>query len=265
MKFYKMHGLGNDYIYFDCISEKLPIEKIIQSTIQVSKRHTGIGSDGIVLILPSDKADIKMRMFNSIDGKEAEMCGNAVRCVSYLANKLNITKEAMTVETIPGIISSEIIEENVKVKMFYPPKVQDQEMPISSCDKNFDFNYVDVGNPHAVIRAENIDKLEIEKYGKPIENNTNTFPNKTNVEFYEEISKGILKMRVWERGSGETMACGTGACATAGAYRLKNKECNEITVKMLGGDLQLLWQDNNFYMIGPAKFVFAGEIYLENL
>jgi len=265
IKFYKMHGLGNDYVYFDCISETLPVEKIISLVPEISDRHLGIGSDGVVLLLPSDKASVRMRMFNNHDGKEAEMCGNAVRCVCALANELGLSGSIMSVETIPGIISAEVENYNVKVQMFYPPKIENDKGITTSVGKEFKYCSVDVGNPHAVIEASDIDNFEVEKYGKPIETQIELFPNKTNVEFYEELSPGIVKMRVWERGSGETQACGTGACATAGAYRLNHPECDEVIVKMLGGDLKLRWEDNNFYMTGPTKFVFVGGIDLDNL
>lgn len=265
VKFYKMHGLGNDYIYFDCISEKINIDEILPIIPQLSDRNFGIGSDGVVFLLPSDKADIRMRMFNSHDSSEAEMCGNAARCISKLAYDLSITSNSLTLETIPGIIEAKITQNAVKLKMFSLPDISDTSEQVNSEDKVFDFHRVNVGNPHAVIKVEKTDSFDVEKYGKPIEENTKLFPQKTNVEFYEEISKDVVKMRVWERGSGETLACGTGACAAAATHRLvNNNDINEITVQMRGGDLKLSWVDNNFYMQGEARFVYEGIIDLDN-
>lgn len=266
MKFFKMHGLGNDYIYFDCINNKYDTSQIIKSVVSLSHRNFGIGSDGVVLLMPSDKADIRMRMFNSLDGTESEMCGNAVRCISRLANRLGIMGDNGTVETIPGIVNAEIINDkfnSVKVKMFYPPKIISDYEIVESVDKAFSFIRVDVGNPHAVICAASIEEFEVKKYGQVIENNLKLFPNKTNVEFYEEVGRDVLSMRVWERGSGETLSCGTGACATAAAYRYKqNNNVDIITVKMLGGDLCLTWEDGDFYMQGATSFVYEGEVDL---
>jgi len=266
MKFFKMHGLGNDYIYFDCINNKYDTDQIIKNAVSLSHRNFGIGSDGVVLLLPSDKADVRMRMFNSLDGTEAEICGNAVRCISRLANRLGIMGDNGTVETIPGIVNAEIINDkvnSVKVKMFSPPKIVSDYETVESVDKTFSFIRVDVGNPHAVIFVSGIKDFEVKKYGQVIENNLKLFPNKTNVEFYEEAGRDVLSMRVWERGSGETLSCGTGACATAAAYRYKhNNNVDIVTVKMLGGDLRLIWEDGDFYMQGATSFVFEGEVEL---
>jgi len=270
MKFYKMHGLGNDYAYFDCISEKLDVNKIISKTVKLSDRHFGIGSDGAILLLPSDKADIRMRMFNSFDGSEAEMCGNGLRCTSRLAYKLGIVGKKFKVETIPGIFEVEIIEDalnSVKIKMAFPPKVNAEMEEVKSADRGFNFYRVSVGNPHAVIHINDAVKdFDVEKYGKPVENNLGLFPERTNTEFYEVEAEDILNMRVWERGSGETLACGTGACATAAAYRHSiGNSINKVTVKMRGGPLTLMWEGGDFYMQGGTSFVYTGEIDLDTL
>lgn len=269
MEFYKMNGLGNDYIYFDCVNNDHDIDRIIKNVSKLSDRNFGIGSDGVVLLLPSDKeADLRMRMFNCHDGSEAEMCGNAIRCVAQLAYKLGIANSDQKIETIPGIVEAEIIggeDHLVKVKMFYPPKVATGSEHVISEGDEFEFTRVDIGNPHAIIKTFNVKSFEVQKYGEPIENNLKLFPERTNVEFYEEVSEGVVSMRVWERGSGETLACGTGACATAAAYReTMIDKLDEITVKMLGGDLTLIWNEEGFYMQGPTSFVFKGEIDLNN-
>ncbi len=266
LKFYKLHGAGNNYIYFDCIDEnKESVDKIIDSVVEISDVNFGIGSDGVILLLDSDKANLKMRIFNA-DGSEAEMCGNGVRCCAKLANKLLLTADKAKIETGAGMVETEIIGDEVRVKMFNPPKVFAQSEIVNVCGKVFDFHRVDMGNPHAVIFTKDVAKFDVEKYGKPIENSVTLFPDKTNVEFFEEVEEGVLNMRVWERGSGETLACGTGACATAGVYRLlNNNEYNEITVKMLGGDLKLSWGGDDFFMQGGATFVCEGIIDTDDL
>ncbi len=266
MEFYKLHGLGNDYIYVDCVTQQQDVASIVASVTELSDRRFGIGSDGVILLLPSDKADVRMRMFNCHDGSEAEMCGNGVRCVFKLANELGIVGDTGTVETIPGIVHGAMAENDmVSVRLFSKPNILEINKAVTSTDKEFTFYNVNVGNPHAVINISGVADFDVEKYGKPIEKNLDLFPERTNVEFYEELSRGVVSMRVWERGSGETFACGTGACATAATYRDSlNNEIDEVTVKMLGGDLHLTWTEDGFYMKGGATLVFKGEVALNN-
>ncbi|MDD4520129.1 MAG: diaminopimelate epimerase [Alphaproteobacteria bacterium] len=263
MKFYKMHGAGNDYVYIDGVSEKIDFEKCVSKVKVLSARRFGIGSDGVIFLLPSQKADLRMRMYNGEDGTEAEMCGNGIRCVMKLAFLLGLLPRKAVIETLPGLIEGEVLDdENVKVKMFFPPKVSLEKEHVSSADKEFSFTRVNIGNPHAVIKEENISSFEVEKYGRPIENNLSLFPERTNVEFYEMLSKNKARMRVWERGSGETWACGTGASATAGVIH-QETGLDEIEVEMRGGTLSFFFDGDDFYMQGPAKLVYVGEVDLE--
>jgi len=262
IKFHKLHGLGNDFIFFNCISQKLPVDKIIKQVSALSNRHFGIGSDGVILLLPSEKADIRMRIFDSFSGEEAEMCGNGARCVIYLAHKLKIIKKTKNIllETIPGIVEGEIIKDEVKIKLFYPPKVSEK----SEKAEGFNFYRVDIGNPHAVISVPDLDKIDLHKIGLKIESNLKLFPNKTNVEFFQVISETKLRMKAWERGAGETLACGTGASAVAAVYRyLNSNKFDRIIVQMKGGDIELSWKNDDFYMKGGVEYVFEGDIGLE--
>ncbi len=275
MKFTKMHGLGNDYIYVDAISQK--IENPNEISKFVSDRHFGIGSDGLVLILPSDVADFKMRMFNS-DGSEAEMCGNAIRCVGkFVYDKKMTDKSTITIETLAGIKVLEMTIENGKVVLVKvdmgEPILKAEEIPvlsekhpvideeITAKDYCYNFTCVSMGNPHAITYIENVDEFPLEKIG-PLFEIHEKFPRKTNVEFVELIDKNTVKMRVWERGAGETLACGTGACAVLTASVLKGYVGRKATVKLLGGDLTIEWNefDKHIYMTGPATTVFEGEI-----
>ena len=272
-KFTKMHGLGNDYVYIDAIHQKIENESSLAQF--VSNRHFGIGSDGLILICESKKADFKMRMFNS-DGSEAEMCGNGIRCVGkFVYDKGLTSKTEVTIETLAGI---KVLQLNVKkgkvetvrVDMGEPilePKkipVISNEVPVKNLklkavDKEFSFTCVSMGNPHAITIVNNVEEFDVEKYGKILEIDK-AFPNKTNVEFIEIEDKKNIKMRVWERGAGETLACGTGACATAVACSLNGKTSRVVNVKLLGGNLQIEWneEDNHVYMTGPAVTVFEG-------
>lgn len=275
MKFYKMHGIGNDYIYFDCFKDKIfQPEKL---AVRLSDRHFGIGGDGIILLCPSDKADIKMRMFNA-DGSEGRMCGNGIRCLSYLAYNLGYVRgNGCTVETLSGIKKIEFVFSGkqisaVRVDMGVPvlngkeiPSVFDGERvinaPLKVGGKEYKVTLVNMGNPHCVV-FEDPDGTDIETVGKLFENNP-AFPDRINTEFVKVISQNKLKMRVWERGSGETLACGTGACAVAVAAVL-NGYCpkgEEITVCLLGGELKIRYADS-VYMTGAATLVFTGEINL---
>ena len=276
VKFTKMHGLGNDYVYMDAINQK--IENRSELAKFVSDRHFGIGSDGLILICPSEKADFRMQMFNQ-DGSEAEMCGNGIRCVGKFVYDKGLTnKTTITVETLAGIKTLVMTEKNgkieaVRVDMGEPilePKlipVISEENPVKNLqlkaeDREFKFTCVSMGNPHAVaFIEEDVNDFDICKYGAKLEVNK-AFPNKANIEFINIIDDKTLKMRVWERGAGETLACGTGACATAVAAMLNGYTSREVTVHLLGGDLKIEWSkaDNHVYMTGTATTVFEGEI-----
>ncbi|KAA6301713.1 MAG: Diaminopimelate epimerase [Candidatus Ordinivivax streblomastigis] len=275
MKFTKMHGAGNDYVYVDCFREK--VNNPSELAIRVSDRHKGIGSDGLVLIMPSETSDFQMRMFN-LDGSEAQMCGNATRCVGkYVYDNGYTDQTTVTLETKAGEKILELFPVNGKVERVTvdmgEPVLKVQEVPVRwneerLISREIDFEpeklavtAVSMGNPHAVIFMSDIDRLEIEKIGRKIENHP-MFPEKTNVEFVEVISPNHAKMRVWERGSGETQACGTGACATLVAAVLNRQLDRKAIISLLGGDLELFWNpDNNHVMMtGPAETVFVGEI-----
>ena len=276
MKFTKMHGCGNDYIYVNCFEEK--VDDPSEVARKISDRHFGVGSDGLVLICPGDKADVKMRMFNS-DGSEAEMCGNASRCVGkYVYDRGIVKKNPITLETLAGIKVIEIHENNkgeaelLTVDMGEPVlKAEDVpvrakgepviDIKIASCDREFAFTCVSMGNAHAVAFIdEDVMSFDVEKYGSVIETDEH-FPRKTNVEFVETVDDTHLKMRVWERGAGETWACGTGTCATVVAANIKGI-CPRvpIEVKLLGGSLTIHWkeEDGHVYMTGPAAFICDG-------
>lgn len=276
MKFTKMHGCGNDYVYINCFEEKVEDPNKL-STI-ISDRHFGIGSDGLVLICPSEVADCRMRMFNP-DGSESEMCGNAIRCVGkYVHDRKIIQKETITVETLAGIKIIEVHTnaqgeaETLTVDMGEPilapseiPVVADAEpvkgLALTALDKTFDFTCVSMGNPHAVTFIDTpVKDFEVEKYGSVLEIDEH-FPRKANIEFCEIVDGTHLNMRVWERGTGETWACGTGTCATVVAANL-NGICprTKVDVQLLGGVLTIEWKqsDNHVYMTGPATFSFDG-------
>ena len=304
MKFTKMHGLGNDYIYVDCM--KIYLDDPSKLSKWLSDRHFGIGSDGLVLIMPSDIADFRMRMFNC-DGSEAEMCGNASRCIGKYVYDSGLTdKTTITLETLAGIKTLVLtVEEGrvvlVTVDMGEPvlkpdeipvicpkdvqlPKVvhipKKTALPDNLCSQNlflsqpvtvrdriFSVTCVSMGNPHAVSFVEDVDGFPLEVYGPLIEAHE-FFPNKMNSEFVQVLDRKTLKMRVWERGAGETLACGTGACAVTVSSVLSGLCERKVTVKLLGGDLTVEWDenDNHVYMTGPAVKVFDGEVELpENL
>jgi diaminopimelate epimerase len=274
MKFTKMHGIGNDYVYIDCFREK--VENPQELAIKVSDRHKGIGSDGLILIMPSDVADFRMRMFNA-DGSEAQMCGNGTRCVGKFVYDAGYTqKQKITLETKAGIKVLQLFPVNGKVEKVTvdmgEPILTAKNIPVlwneeQLINKLIDFETekyaltaVSMGNPHAIIFTEGIDKLDIEKIGRKIENHP-MFPERVNVEFVEILSPTHARMRVWERGSGETQACGTGACAVETAAVLNGKLERKATISLLGGDLELEWNaaDNHIYMTGEAVKVFDGE------
>ena len=273
IKFTKMQGLGNDYVYMDAIHQKIENESSLAQF--VSNRHFGIGSDGLILICKSDVADFKMRMFNS-DGSEAEMCGNGIRCVGKFVYDKGLTdKTTVTIETLAGIKTLELNTkdgkvETVKVDMGEPilnpkeiPVISDEEpvknLMLEAEGRKFKFTCVSMGNPHAITEVEDTEKFDVEKYGKVLEVDK-AFPNKTNVEFIQIVDKNHVKMRVWERGAGETLACGTGACATAVACYLNGKTDRNVEVELLGGKLYIEWneENNHIYMTGPAVTVFEG-------
>lgn len=262
MKFTKMHGIGNDYIYFNCLDSVIADPEAL--SIKLSDRHFGVGGDGIVLIMSSDKADFRMRMFNA-DGSEGAMCGNATRCIGkYVYEKGLTDKTELTLETLSGIkyLTLNVVDgkvESVAVDMG-APKVGVVSGKLAANNTEYTYTFVDVGNPHCVIFVDDVENLELEKIGPAIENHE-LFPDRANVEFVKVIDDTTLQMRVWERGSGETWACGTGACATTVAA-VENGICKRDTdVKLMlrGGPLSIRYSDT-VLMTGPAAFVFEGEI-----
>ena len=276
MKFTKMQGIGNDYVYVDCTKEN-KIENPAELSKKVSNRHFGIGSDGLILIENSNVADFKMAIYNA-DGSQAEMCGNGIRCVAkFVFDKGLINKENITIETLAGIKQLKLSTENVKVKkvrvdMGEPileakkiPVISDKnpviDLQLQAADKTFTATCVSMGNPHAITFVNNVEEFDVEKYGKILEIKKE-FPKHSNIEFVELIDKNNIKMRVWERGSGETLACGTGSCASVVACILNNKTERKVNVHLLGGTLEIEWnkQNNHVYMEGPAEIVFEGEI-----
>lgn len=275
MKFTKMHGLGNDYIYIDCTNNKNKIDTPEELSKKISNRHFGIGSDGLILICDSAKCDFKMRMFNA-DGSEAEMCGNGIRCVGKYVYDFGLTnKEAISVETKAGVKFLKLNPKNGKIETVTvdmgEPILDKDEIPVNTdgkfvelkvLDREFIFTPVSMGNPHAITFINNLDNFDIDKYGKIVESDSH-FPNKTNVEFIEIIDRKHIKMRVYERGTGETLACGTGACASVVASFLNNLTDRTVNVKLLGGSLTINYnEDGRVYMTGEATTVFKGEIDL---
>ena len=279
MKFTKMHGLGNDYVYVDGSRET--IENKPETAIFVSERHTGIGSDGLIIINPSDVADFEMEMYNA-DGSRGEMCGNGIRCVGKYVYDHGLTdKTSISVETLGGIKYLDFVIEDGKVAEVTvdmgSPVLKPSDIPVDPGDereaerlvnspikvdgKEYMMTCVSMGNPHAVIYIDDVAGLEIEKIGPSFENHPR-FPNRINTEFVRVIDRKTVEMRVWERGSGETMACGTGACAVAVSSILNGYCDDEVTVKLLGGDLKIRWdrEADKVYMTGPATEVYNGEI-----
>lgn len=278
IKFTKMHGLGNDYVYIDAINQKIENESSLAKF--VSNRHFGIGSDGLILICKSNVADFKMRMFNS-DGSEAEMCGNGIRCVGkFVYDKRLTNKTTVKIETLAGIKTlilniKEGKVETARVDMGEPIleaekiPVISKEQPVKNLvleaeEKKFKFTCVSMGNPHAITIVDDTKKFDVEKYGRILEVDK-AFPKKANIEFVQIADKENIKMRVWERGAGETLACGTGACATAVACNLNGLTERKVNIELLGGILNIEWnkEDNHVYMTGPAVTVFDGELYEE--
>lgn len=275
MKFTKMHGLGNDYVYVNCFEEKIDNPPAVARF--VSDRHFGIGSDGLIMINPSKTADFEMEMYNA-DGSRGEMCGNGIRCVAKYVYDYGLTdKTQISVETLGGIKYLDLTVEDgkvslVKVDMGKPkleadliPIISEREQvidePIEVDGKEYHMTGVSMGNPHAVIYVDDVKGLDLEKIGPKFENHER-FPKRINTEFVHCIDRQTVEMRVWERGSGETLACGTGACAVAVSSILNNLTDTQVTVKLLGGDLQIEWdrEKDRIFMTGPATVVFDGVI-----
>jgi diaminopimelate epimerase len=270
-----MHGAGNDYIYVNGFTEN--VDKPAELSIRLSNRNFGIGSDGLVLILPSQKADFQMRMFNA-DGSESEMCGNASRCVGKFVYDKGLTdKKEISLETGAGIKILKLQIENGQVSQvtvdmgepilqpnLIPVNISGEQavsVPLKIEDVYYTITCVSMGNPHAVVFKTGIDELNLPELGPKFENNP-IFPKRTNTEFIEILDRTHLKMRVWERGSGETLACGTGACASLVAAVLNGYSERKATLHLLGGDLQIEWDEktNHVFMTGPAETVFEGEL-----
>ena len=275
MKFTKMQGIGNDYVYVNCLEET--VENPGEVARKVSDRHFGIGSDGLILIKPSLEADFEMDMYNS-DGSQGAMCGNGIRCVAKYVYDYGLTdKDEISIATKSGIKYVKLQVENGKVKtvrvdMGAPilnagliPIVSENPQVINEAitagGREYRMTGVSMGNPHAVIYVDDVKGLDLEKIGPKFENHER-FPKRINTEFVHCIDRQTVEMRVWERGSGETLACGTGACAVAVSSILNNLTDTQVTVKLLGGDLQIEWdrEKNHVFMTGPAKVVFDGVI-----
>ena len=280
MKFTKMQGIGNDYVYVNCKEQS--IENAPELARKISDRHYGVGSDGLILICPSDKADFQMVMYNS-DGSQSQMCGNGIRCVGkYVYDRGLTDKTTVTIETLAGIKTLELHPENgnvtsVTVDMGIP-SFDPKKIPVLTEEEDEDFinrtiivdgtacrvTALSMGNPHAVVFVGDTDSLDLKAIGPGFENHP-LFPERTNTEFIQVIDPNTLKMRVWERGAGETMACGTGACAAAVAGYVLKKNGPEVTVQLLGGDLQIRLDEEtgHVFMTGPAETVFDGEYFAE--
>ena len=276
MKFTKMQGIGNDYVYVNCFEET--VENPEKAAVFVSNRNFGIGSDGLILIQPSEKADCRMDMYN-LDGCRGAMCGNGIRCVGKYVYDHGITdKTEIDVETLSGIrhLSLHVKDgrvESVTVDMGSPEQTSQVSEQILVGDSEFQFTGVSMGNPHAVVfldEAESLgnslEQLDIEAIG-PLFEHHERFPDRTNTEFVEVLDEGHVRMRVWERGSGETLACGTGACAVLAACVLNGRTGNEAQVELPGGTLSIRWdrEKNRIYMTGPAVEVYHGEIDIPDM
>lgn len=281
MKFTKMQGLGNDYVYVNCLEET--VEHPAETAVKVSDRHFGIGADGLILIKPSEKADFEMEMYNA-DGSRAEMCGNGIRCVAkYVYDKDLTDKTDISVISCGQIKYLQLFlkegrVDTVRVNMG-APELRPERIPVTVAEagtpleqerivnapiivqgKEYKMTCVSMGNPHAVIFLEDVTNLEIEQIGPYFENHER-FPKRINTEFVKVLDKKTVQMRVWERGTGETLACGTGCCATVVACILNGLTDEKVTVKLLGGEIEIEWdrEANLVYMTGPAVTVFEGE------
>lgn len=275
INFTKMQGIGNDYVYIDAINQNIKNESSLAKFI--SNRHFGIGSDGLILICKSNVADFKMRMFNS-DGSEAEMCGNGIRCLGkFVYDKRLTRKKEINIETLAGIRTLILNIEDGKVRTVKvdmgKPILEAEKIPVISNEnpvknlilnaegEQFKFTCVSMGNPHAVTIVKDTKNFNVEKYGKVLEIDK-AFPKKANIEFVQIVDKHNIKMRVWERGTGETLACGTGACATLVACNINGMTERKVNIELLGGNLEIEWNkdDNHVYMTGSATSVFEGKI-----
>lgn len=275
MKFTKMQGLGNDYVYVNCLEEQVPNPPELARW--VSDRHFGVGSDGLILICPSQQADFQMVMYNA-DGSQAQMCGNGIRCVGKYVHDRGLTnRETITVETLAGVKTLRLtvkdgVTQSVTVDMGepvltpgqIPVRAEGNQMincPVTVDGRTYGITAVSMGNPHGVVFLPEVEDLDLCRIGPTFEQH-DIFPERTNTEFVKVESPELLRMRVWERGSGETLACGTGACATLVAAYLCGKSGREATVRLLGGDLRIRWDEdtNHVFMTGPAEFVFDGEL-----
>ena len=279
--FVKMHGLGNDFILIDCLNKSLGDSSFLSYLAKkLCDRNFGIGSDGLILILSSSKADLRMRIFN-YDGSEAQMCGNGIRCFAKYAyeNKL-VSKIKFTVETLAGTITPKLIFKDKEISGITvnmgTPKLRRREIPMNGEDtptvieetlkinpeQTFKITCVSMGNPHCITFVNDVQSISVDEIGPKIENHP-LFPEKTNVEFIQVLNKQEINFRVWERGVGETLACGTGACAALVAAVLNNKTDRKAKIHLPGGDLDILWADDGYvYMTGPAELVFRGEMII---
>jgi len=280
MKFTKMHGIGNDYVYVNGVAETVADPAGVAR--KVADRHFGVGGDGLILILPSDKADVRMRMFNA-DGSEGEMCGNGIRCVAKYAYDHGLAKSnPMRVETGRGVLSLDLKIGGGKVEqvtvMMAEPILELEKIPVdrdkvvkgareheyrlsvSQGNELIDAVFVSTGNPHAVVFTPDVAAVELERIGPVVERHK-AFPRRVNAHWAQVISRDAVRMRTWERGSGITLACGTGACAVCVAGVLTGRTNRRILTHLPGGDLTIEWResDNNVYMTGPATEVFSGE------
>lgn len=280
MRFTKMHGLGNDYVVVDGAAERLAESALGRVARVVTDRHFGVGGDGIIIVLPSNSADLRMRILNA-DGSEAEMCGNGIRCLAkYAYDRGMVRRTDIRVETLGGVksLSLDIADGKMRAARvdMGPPVLERDKIPttllgngfvasepLAAGGRNFSVTCVSMGNPHCIIYVDDVDLYPVSQFGPLIERHE-VFPQKTNVEFVEVIRPTELKMRVWERGVGETLACGTGACASLVAGVLNGKNERNATVHLPGGDLFIEWiEEGSVFMTGPAEEVFTGEIGLE--
>jgi diaminopimelate epimerase len=279
LRFTKMHGLGNDYIFVNGMSERLPRVSLPRLARALSDRHFGIGADGLILVLPSQSAQFRMQVFNA-DGSEAEMCGNGIRMFARYVYEHGLTRDReLAVETLAGVIRPRLMVRggrvaSVRVDMG-EPRLERSEIPMRGKPgrvigealrvdgERYEVTAVSMGNPHCVIFVKEVAEFPVARVGPAIERHR-AFPRRTNVEFVQVLGRSALRMRVWERGAGETLACGTGACATLVAAVLNGKADRKATVHLPGGDLKIEWResDNHVYMAGPAEEVFSGEIAL---
>ncbi len=275
MKFTKMHGLGNDFILVDGFQETLSPD-LSQITLKLCDRHFGIGADGVIVVLPSETADFRMRIINS-DGSEVEMCGNGIRCFAKYVYEENLIKQAtFTVETLAGIMTPSLVLQGDKVTGVRvdmgEPSLERSAVPmfgsvgqalhesLEVLDTTFYITALSMGNPHCVIFVDDVGQIDLEKYGPALETHR-VFPKKTNVHFLEVQNRAEIKMRVWERGVGPTLACGTGACASLVAAVLNQKTERQAKIHLPGGTLEIEWAENNHvYMTGPAQKVFSGKV-----